>query len=392
MMRDSSIRARRSYESILVVLAPLSSVGTVVIALSWLTGHAEIAWRTIVVQASIVAAIPQGAAFIAAAMRLLCRERWIAIRRAAEAISLALPVAFVAQLALAIGSGVLAAPGSVTWRLAHLAASLALDGVGCAFVVASLSGVTARALDVGEAEGWLAEHLAALWPRGERYVAPLAFAYLALYTMGSPFLVHTAAGPLRVSVDSWMRAPFLALDDVVIAFAVVLVAARVARYGDARATLMLTPTARQALPALAVSSGLLGVVWLAQFCAALPHSPIRDAGLLPLVVAWRGWYSLALFALMFAHVTPAFLAAPSSASDPQSHLDAACAALLVGSLAERAVVLLPSVAPSFGLVDLFACLVGVSVTGICMVAALGIASVDDDSLATGRTSHSSLAR
>src|SRR5512140_936773 len=88
MMRDSCIRARRTHDGLLVTLASLSTLAPVTLVLAWLSGRGEIAWRALIVQASLLAGVPQGAALVAAVLRLWGPHRAVHVRRAAEAVAL----------------------------------------------------------------------------------------------------------------------------------------------------------------------------------------------------------------------------------------------------------------------------------------------------------------
>ena len=392
MMRESTIRSRRSHDGLLIVLGSLASLGPVSLGLAWLTNHGTIAWRSLFVQLSLIAAIPQSAALIAAVLRLAGRERFVTLRRAAEGVALALPVAILAHAGIIASTAALAAPGNHVSIVGPSLASLALGCSGIAFLASSLSSEVAAAIDRGETEGSIAYFLARLWPRGERYAPLFAYAYLALFTFCAPYLAHVSVAPLAATVtSSWLRGPYLAANDLVLALAVVMLAARVARDGDPYVMPLEDNDARRGSRALAFATLALGGFLLAQLCALVPATHMADLGILPTAVGSRAWIGLALFGLAIAHFVPAAgLLAPESQS-PQSVLTAVCATLVVGAWAERAALLTPLHGSGFGAVDLFVSIAGVASAAICVIAAAGVIVIDDEFAGAPRRRQSTVA-
>jgi hypothetical protein len=392
MMRESTIRARRSHEGLLIVLGSLASLGPVSVGLACLTRHGAIAARTVLVQLSILAGITQGAALLAAVLRLAGRDRHVAVRRSAEGIALALPFALVAHVGIVLCNIVLAAPGHRVSIVGPLVASLALVALGSAYLASSLSAEVAAAMDRGETEGPLARRLARLWPRGARHAPLFAYLYLAVYSFCAPFLAHTAVAALGSSpMGSWMRGPYLAANDIVLALAAVLLTARLTRDGDPFVQPLDDSEAHRGSRVLAVTTLALGIVLLTQLCALVPSIRIPDFGILPTALAWRGWIGLALFALAIAHLVPAgALLAPSSQS-PQSMLTAVCSTMVLGEWAERAALTAPVRAGGFGVVDLFVSVAGIATAALVILGTESVIVMDTEAADGGRRSESTVA-
>jgi hypothetical protein len=392
MMRESTIRARRSHDGLLIVLGSLASLGPVSVGLAFLTAHGDIGARTMLAQLSMFAGITQGATLLAAVLRLAGRDRHVAVRRAAEGLALALPFSLLAQIGIVLCELALVAPGHHASIVGPIVASMAVTGIGSAYLASSLSAEVGAAMDRGETDGPLARYLAGLWPRGARHAPILAYLYLAVFTFCAPYLAHRAIAPLGATpVGSWLRGPYLAANDVVIALAAVLLTARLTREGDPFVQPLGDRDAQRGSRVLASSTLVLGIVLLSQLCALVPSVHLPDFGILPTGLAWRGWIGLALFGLAIAHLVPAgVLLAPSSQS-PHSMLTAVCSTMIIGAWAERAALLTPLRASGFGVVDLFVSIAGMAGAAIAILLAESVIVMDAESADGSRRSQSTAA-